>query len=245
VAALWLAVVAAGPAGAANYTVNPVQVTLSAEAPSALVTLTSQADQPVSFEVEAFRWTMDDTGESALEPTDEILAFPPLLTLEPGAERKLRIGTLAPFDDTERTYRVLIEELRPPERTSGTRIRILTRVSLPVFLAPSTPRPELAISGATLREGRLRFALENRGNVHVTPHWVFVTGRAADGGERFGRQLEGWYVLAGSRRPYEVEIPDASCRELAALGVPIEIEVAGDGVDRSKRVPVPDDACPP
>lgn len=247
---LTLGLLAAGPAGvfpfaaaATNYTINPVQIDLTAASTSALLTLTNASEQPISFQVSVFRWTIDAAGESHLEPTQDLLFFPQLLTVEPRSERKLRVGATVPFGSggaREGTYRLIVEELQPPRTSSGVSVRILTQMSIPVFLVPEKPAPDLRIAGAVLAAGRLSFRLENRGNSRVPPTTTVATGTSASGETVFAHELDGWYVLAGGSRPLETEIPPSACSQIAAL----TLQVRGQGVDLSEKVHPGPGACP-
>lgn len=245
---LTLGLLAAGSAGvlpfeaaATNYTVNPVQIDLTAAATSALLTLTNASEQPISFQVSGFRWTIDEAGESRLEPTQDLLFFPQLLTVEPRSQRKLRVGATVPFGGSEGAYRLIVEELQPQRNSSGVSVRILTRMSIPVFLVPEKPALDLRVAGAALDGGRLSFRLESRANVHAPPTKTTVTGTSASGETLFARELDGWYVLAGGSRPLATDVPPDVCPRIAVL----TLQVRGPGVDQSARVEPGPGACAP
>lgn len=229
------------PAAAVSYTVNPVQVDLTAAVSSTLITISNQSSERVSFQVSGFRWTMDDAGESRLEPTEDLLFFPQLLEIEPKAERRLRVGATVPFGAVEGTYRLIVEELRPPQNASGSNVRILTRMSIPVFLAPQKPAPELRIAEARAAAGAVSFRVDNRGNVHAPPHKIVVTATSAAGETLFAQQLDGWYVLPGRFRPHEAVLPAEVCSQVAA----VDIRVQAEGIDLQERLKPGAGACAP
>src|SRR5262245_34105720 len=82
-----LMVVGAGPrtavASAATFTVDPTQIFLSGPSGSALLTLRNESTQTLSFQLSVFSWAQSRTGEMQLQPTQDIVFYPPLLTLKP------------------------------------------------------------------------------------------------------------------------------------------------------------------
>jgi hypothetical protein len=44
----------------------------------------------------------------------------------------------------------------------------------------------------------------------------------ADSTETFAQQLEGWYVLAGGRREFSLNLPESECSRVTSLVVDIE-----------------------
>jgi hypothetical protein len=48
---------------------------------------------------------------------------------------------------------------------------------------------------------------------------VKVQGVGSDGATLFERQLDGWYVLAGTHRAYELAIPPEVCPGLKSISI--------------------------
>lgn len=206
--------------------------------------LRNVGSEPVRLEIQPAAWTQSPEGELQTGPTDELVVFPPLLSLAPGEERNLRVGTTARPGAAERTWRIFLQELPPPERPGEKQqVRVLSRLGLPVFLAPERPLARGEVAGLAASSGKARFALRNPGTVRLRPAEVKLTGRAADGRTLFARPLEAWYVLAGGERRYALELPAAECPALRSLLV----EVApGTGQPPLRaESPVAEGACGP
>lgn len=205
---------------ASAFRVTPVQVVVSGRA-STLLTLTNETDESLRFQISVFEWTQGRGGEIELSPTTDIAFFPALLTLGPRQERKVRVASSVEAGDTEKTYRIFFEELPPAESAERkqSEVRILTKMGIPIFVQPSKPaaRPTLMVSQAAA--GRLTFEVGNVGNTHFSIRGVAVTGRGPDGGQLFKTTTDGWYVLAGGTRVYDVELPRDHCGELRELTV--------------------------
>ncbi len=105
--------IAALPAPAATFKVSPIQIYLSTHRTTELLSVENQSTETVRLQVTAFGWNQSPKGEIELLPTEDVVFFPSLLTLEPGKERKIRIGVSKPPGAVERTYRVFVEELPP------------------------------------------------------------------------------------------------------------------------------------
>ncbi len=213
-----------GRAWAAEVLVNPVVVSLSSAARSAIVVVRNQGAEAVRFELQARAWGQDPAGEMQLEPTSDLAVYPPVLALGPGEERNVRIGAVAPFGAIEKTYRVFLQELGAPEKPEGAaQIRVLSRIGLPVFLAPAKPTERAVLGDLVARGGKVSFVLRNEGTIHVRPTVVRLEGRGKDGKAGFDRELPAWYVLAGGTRVYEVEIPAQECSAVREIAVTVEL----------------------
>ena len=111
-----------------------------------------------------------------LAATEDIILFPSLLTLDAGETRKVRLGTTVPRSGTEKSYRAFVEEL-PPQQTdavTGGHIRVLTRLSIPVFLQPAQSVLRGEIADLTVRGATASFEIRNLGNVHFSRTCVHV-----------------------------------------------------------------------
>src|SRR5207245_4043546 len=133
---LVLAVSCAARAGGLNVT--PIQIHLSPSTTKAMLAWRNDGAETVRYQVSATSWNQTSRGEMQLAPTGDVVVLPALFTLKPGEERNVRVGVGTPFGPVEKTYRVFVEELPPAEKPrSASEVRVLTRVGVPVFVAPS------------------------------------------------------------------------------------------------------------
>jgi fimbrial chaperone protein len=214
----------AGGVRAAEVQVNPVVVSLSSAVRSAIVVVRNQGQETVRFELQARAWGQSPAGEMLLDPTADLAVYPPVLVLAPGEERNVRIGAATPFGPVEKTYRVFLQEMAPPEKPEGAaQIRVLSRIGLPVFLAPARPVDRAVVADVAARNGKATFVLRNEGTAHVRPTAVKVVARDGGGKVAFEQDLPAWYVLAGGTRDYEAPIPAGACASVREVEVSVDL----------------------
>jgi fimbrial chaperone protein len=238
VAAVYL--VAPAPASAATFSVNPTQIYLAGRTTSTLLTLRNDSTETLRFQLTVFEWHQGAGGEIELTPTQDVVFFPALLSLNAGEERRVRVGSTTAAGTVEKTYRIFVEEL-PPSGPQGdaTQVRVLTKMGIPIFVRPEKETANGALAGLGLREGALHFAINNTGNVHFVPQSITVRGMAGEGQPVFEQSLTGWYVLAGGRREFDVAVPAAECGRVASLVIDV-----GLGTSTLKEsLPTPGGAC--
>jgi len=242
-AALIALALTATSARAGGLNVSPIQIRLSPQTTKAMLTLRNDSEETVRYQVSATSWNQSTRGELQLAPTNEVLFFPALFTLKPGEKRNIRLGVGTPFGLVEKTYRVFVEELPPTERPAqpSSDVRVLTRVGVPVFLAPARPVERRSIEGLGARGGRASFRISNQGTVHFREDAVKLRGVDGSGAELFEREQRGWYVLAGGALDYEFQLP-RSCPGLAALVAEVTAE---NGDKFEQRAPAEPSACAP
>jgi fimbrial chaperone protein len=222
-------------AGAADLELSPTAVELSDQTRTALVTLRNSGGVPMRYQVRAYVWGQKPDGEMQLTPTRDLVLFPPLVELAPGETRNVRVGTRAAPGDAERTWRIFIEELpRADDAASAAHVQVLTRIGVPVFLAPPrrVARGQIAFLPGTAE--RVRFTVRNTGTVRLRPTAITLALVGA-GGERLAEKtLEAWYVLAGGERIYDTDVPAEACARAAEVvataaveGGAIEQRIAG------------------
>jgi fimbrial chaperone protein len=231
-------------ADASSFTVNPITVVLSGKDQSALLTLQSQTSEEIRFKVLVQEWKQSPQGEMQLKDTKDIVVYPGLLTLAPNEERKLRIGSTVPAGAAERSYRVFVEELPPlraPQTVNKSEVKVLTKMGVPIFVRPGKPVAAGTVEGMGLAKRKLAFTVKNAGNVHLLLQSVRVKALDAKGAAVFEKDVEGWYVLAGGTRAWEVEIPKDACAKSKALAVAVESAEA----KFSGRMEVPEAGCGP
>lgn len=155
----------------ASLNVSPVRINLSDAHTKDVIRITNQEDSVKSYQVEIVAWSQTDERREVYTPTEEILAVPPLFTLNPGEEQLVRVGMLTDADSkTERAYRMFITELAPPdaEKPEASGITMRLQIGIPVFVAP----PEAPTSGLEYIESlqvdnQLFVQFRNIGNTHI------------------------------------------------------------------------------
>lgn len=183
-----------------RFQVEPTRVDLSSRAPSDAITVTNRGTTALRLQATAFRWADDANGGMQLTPAPEIAIRPSLFEIQPGKMRSIRIGTTASPAAVEQSFRVFVEELpdrSAPPASSG--IRVLTRIGVPVFVAPHTGRVAIDVR-AVNEPGRVGVVVHNTGSVHVK----LATVKLRLVGGAWERSAAGWYVLPGYERRFEI-----------------------------------------
>ncbi|HUP45032.1 MAG TPA: fimbria/pilus periplasmic chaperone [Thermoanaerobaculia bacterium] len=225
-------VLQAGNVSASAFRVTPIRVSLERSGASALLTLSNESQETLRFQISAVHWEQDSAGKMKLEPTQDILFFPALLSLEAGAERKVRVSARTPAGAVEKTYRIFFEELPPltttESREGATQVRILTKMGVPIFLAPQKVVEKATIERARVEQGTLRFSVKNEGTVRFGVQGVKVRGVGENDAILFEHELDGWYVLAGTERTYELPIAADVCGKLRSIGITAQTDSAAE-----------------
>jgi fimbrial chaperone protein len=227
---------------AGQFQVNPVYVELSSVLKSATVKVHNQGPDPTTFQVSGFAWRQGRAGEMELLPSAELIYFPSMLTLAGGETRIVRVGSTLKGDKNEQSYRIVVEELPALQRTEAgatNAVQVLTRMTLPVFVAPAHASVGAGFERPKLEKGRLAFTLRNSGNVHFRATGVRLVARDRSGATCFEKTEPGWYVLGGGERDYQVEVP----REVCERAVSIEIQLEADRVHAHATVLVNKSSC--
>jgi len=169
-----------GAAEAAAFTVAPVRVTLSAKQTIAAITVSNTSSEPTLVQLETMQWSQAQEKE-ILDPSTGVLATPPIFSIPAGGSQIVRVGLRrAPDAKQELTYRLILREIPPAERTAG--LRVTLKVSLPVFVAPVAANAAPLLRWRALRtaDGNIRIVAANAGTAHVQLGQLEIA-QAADG----------------------------------------------------------------
>ena len=227
---IWPALSAAS--GGAVIDVQPTRLDLK-PGRSGVLTLRNDGVETVRFEVFAHGWEQGVDGAMKLEPTQDVAFFPSLLEIPPGESRPIRIGVTRAPRDREASYRLVVRQIPGAAKESGAAIRVITEMSIPIFVAPEGARAEPRLEIGGVKDGKFEVQLSNPGNASYRPQRVLVKLLGDDGAELVQRTIPGWYVLAGGRLHHDVEIPADACTRLREVAV--EAEVEGHAPLRARR----------
>lgn len=219
------------PAHAANFAVSPIGVTLANGERSHLIAVTNQGSDPLRFQLEAYRWEQQPDGQIQQASTEDVIFFPRLFEVQSHEVQNIRVGVMAPAMASEKTYRLVIRQLRPfqaaaisPVRSDHTTVTLLTTVNIPVFVEPASPATQPGISGLRLRNGKLTFTVDNSGNTHFRITSLEVQGFGAGRQPTFSKKAASGYVLANGSRNYELDISKTDCAQVDRLSVSMETD---------------------
>jgi fimbrial chaperone protein len=231
---------------ASSFAVNPVKITLSGREQSALLSLQNQSDEEIRFKILPQEWEQSPQGEMQLAATKDIVVYPTLLTLGPKQERKLRVGATVPPGASEKSYRIFVEEMPPLKspKAEKSEVRVLTKMGIPIFVEPGKPALAGTVEGMALAKGILSFAVKNTGNVHFLVQTVQAKAHDASGATLFEKRLDGWYVLGGGIRLWQVEIPKDICAHSKSFSVQVQAAETDLG-GLNGRMDVPATGCGP
>ncbi len=212
---------------AGEVQISPTEVAISPSAPTELLSLTNQGDDTLRYELTTFAWAQTANGGMVLTKTEDIIAFPSLITLGPRQTKRIRFGAQVTFGDVEKTYRAILQELPSDKQAGGTpSIKFVARVSLPIFMRSAAARPEPHVGPPSLTGNVVSFPVLNSGTAHFMLRTIRAVGLDSGGRNVFEVSTQGWYVLAAGRRDYRLSLSEADCRRLGRLVLEAEIDAA-------------------
>lgn len=210
---------------ASDFQVNPVRIDLNETTRTALLAIHNTSPEPVRLQISMYTWKQDAQGKVELTPTKELSYFPSLLTVEPGQARNIRVGGLIASGVAEKAYRIIVEQLPSSAALRmGSQLRVLTRMSIPLFVAPTEHAPKGEIERLELMAGKVSFSLRNTGNIHVFAKRARIRGLDSEGHTLFDKNQTGWYVLAGDERQFSLDVPGEQCRRIQTLSVEVSTD---------------------
>ena len=241
--AAWCIFFVCGTVAAGEFSVNPIRLELGAVAKSGVIGVRNEGKSKLSFQLQAMEWTQDASGKDQYADTSELIFFPKIMSVEPGEDGLIRVGTKIATVQTERTYRLFIEELpgavKAPEGGSA-QINVLIRFGAPIFVTPLKPQDNLEIEGFELAKGVLTVSAKNTGNRHQVVEGIQLKGTDARGNEIYALTLADRYLLTGTTKSYTAAIAADQCTKIASLAV----EFKTDKRSVSRKLDVTRAMCP-
>ncbi|ERL49171.1 molecular chaperone [Halomonas huangheensis] len=151
------------PSEAASLRVAPVILDLSAPTAASTIRIWNDAQQPINVQIRVFRWTQQN-GEDVYEEASDVVASPPITTLQPGGENLVRVVRTAKQPvQAEESYRLIVDELPTSSQREAGTVSLVVRHSIPVFFAdPDVPEAAPAWS-VDQRQGGYMVTVRNDG----------------------------------------------------------------------------------
>jgi len=180
---------------AGTLQVSPINIEVIAPSTTATETLSNIEGKGVlNCQVRVFKWSQVN-GVEKLEPTRDVVASPPALTIKEGANATVRIVRLSKTPIAgEETYRLLVDEI-PPAPTKGTAaVAFAVRHNIPVFFSPAGLSTKISWT-AKATKGGVKVSVQNVGQRHVRIASLQISGAGET--DIYNNGLAG-YALAGS-----------------------------------------------
>jgi fimbrial chaperone protein len=244
VSAVAIVVAMSGAAFAqASFSVDPLLIELNGQTNSAVLSITNPTAKELRFEIKAFVWDQTPPdGTMQLTATQDVVIFPPLVSIKPRMTQRVRVGTTVASGAIEKSYRIMVEELPTGDvKPVANQVAIRTRIGIPVFIEPTKAVRSGSIGNVAIKNRTVSVTLTNTGSKHVMVDEVVIRGMVATDEQSFEQSMQGWYVLAGKSRTWQYTFKPSQCRTTKF----IEIEAFGHDKVLKNRVDVPAGACNP
>ena len=194
---------------AGNFGVAPTRLDFDKGTRSATIEVSSEDEQKLNFQVKLFEWVQAPDGKDDYRESHDLIWFPQIFAVNPKEKRIIRVGLKGqgPQPVVEKTYRLFIEEIpQPSAAAAGAEVKVVIRFGVPLFVAPAAPKRSVAIDSVRVERGKVIVRVRNDGTQSVKLEGVRVQREASLVGE-----AQGWYVLAGTTRTFEVPVDPARC----------------------------------
>lgn len=195
----------ASPCGtslATTLQVAPVLVDVPAPGATATLSLKNEGDKPINAQIRVFRWSQVDEAEK-LVPADEVVASPPIVSIQPKANYAVRVVRLIKTPvATEEAYRLVIDELPAGTSSRPATVNLVLRYSIPVFFTPRGAAAAKVAWSLQKRNGKTFLTAKNEGDRRIRLSKLKLQDTSG-GTASFGEGLAG-YVLGHSTMSWAV-----------------------------------------
>jgi fimbrial chaperone protein len=205
-----IATVAASPAAASAFRINPISVAVAPDKGSAELRLDNADLKPVAVRVTALRWTQVN-GRDRTEATRDIVVSPPIFTVAPGSQQLIRVGFRNRIPGA--AYRLIVEEI-PGPKAPGTGISVSLKLDLPLYVIAGRGAV-VVLSWAARRESDGTLIVDGRNSGTLHAQILAIEARDA-AGHMVGRTEAMGVVLPSSGRVWTLG---------RATGAPAELVV--------------------
>jgi len=153
---------------AGTFSISPLRAELSSSVQTGALTLRNQESTPVVVQAEALLWGQAE-GEDQLSPTRDVLVSPAVFTIPGNGSQLVRVALRRPADaQRELSYRLILTEVPQQASPQFTGLNVALRLSLPIFVAPTTTaEPRVEWSATRSAVGQMALTARNAGTAHA------------------------------------------------------------------------------
>lgn len=160
----------APPVLAGQLTVAPIRLNMSPTQPNATFTLTNGSNKDSFYQLQLFAWEQEE-GETQLSQQQELVITPPVTMIPGNSDQVVRVVRQRPTaSENEKSYRLIISEVPDTESDSGAQLKVLLRLSVPVFVGDKGHTHALSV-----KRQQNQFRIQNNGDGHarlVDAYWI-------------------------------------------------------------------------
>ncbi len=215
----------------ASLQISPVILNMNGAERATSMTLRNEGAEPIYGQVRVYAWRQTTT-EDVLQETSALVASPPMIQIAPGGTQVVRLLQPEPASRPgETSYRLIIDEIAPPDPMRATGVQVRLRYSVPVFVgaAPQSPA-QRHLAWSLVRDGaNWALRVDNSGTHRAQLSDVALV---IDGKSRSLRDGLLGYVLGGSARqwplPFQPATRGAVSVKARVNSVPVQADVQTD-----------------
>lgn len=221
--AQWIALVPilvlqAAPAWAFRFSPMVAELSPQGQKSSQTFLVENNGDARVALQLELFKRTADEDGIEKRVITEDLSVFPQQLTLEPGAQRNIKVSWVGGAAiDSERPYRLVVTQLpvdfakiKGPGAKPGVNLNFLLQYVASLYVVPPQAKARVVVASiARLEGGSLKVALTNAGNAHQLLRGMRLRigpGKSEVSADQL-KILESDNLLPGASRSFTVTLP--------------------------------------
>ena len=206
-------------AAADAYRVTPllIELTDSGRERSGQLRVENTTDRPLTFEAYALTWSISETGERTMTPSDApLLVFPPQAIVSPGETQVVRVEWVGGPVESSEDFIVMVEQLPvdfTPDQTDGSGVQFLFNFGAAVHVAPVGATSRLQIASASHDGGAAVVRVSNEGNRHAYLGDRGLTVSAGDvtheyTGDELAEAMGNTLIAAGAVREVRIALPE-------------------------------------
>jgi fimbrial chaperone protein len=207
------------------FSISPIRIDLDRRNKTDSITVSNdETARKIEMQAKLFEWTQDAKGNDVYVESNDLVFFPRIFAVDKQDQRVVRVGLKVPAGNTEKSYRLFIEELPPPADPArkGAQVLFVLRFGIPIFVRPDKEKLGGAIDGMEATPTAATIVVKNTGNQNFQIQSLRVKSGAA-----YENEIVGGYVLAGATKHITAQFPPDTCRKLGKLQIVMKTDRIG------------------